>query len=71
MAVNTCVVPEKPQHKPSTKERVAVKRKHPEVIMKCVGVRKEPSKEALDRFIDVYIQMVNENQKKLKEGLKK
>ncbi|RAK21109.1 hypothetical protein B0I26_10361 [Anoxybacillus vitaminiphilus] len=42
-------------------------KKQPEVIVRCVGARKEPSKEALDRFIEIYVRMVKENQKKLKE----
>lgn len=38
------------------------KKRKPEVIMRCVGERKEPSKEALDRFIEIYFEMVRENQ---------
>jgi hypothetical protein len=52
-------------HKPPVKEMVAVKRKQPEVIVRCVGERKEPSKVAVDRFISIYIEMVKENQIKL------
>jgi hypothetical protein len=39
--------------------------KHSACIMRCVGDRKEPSKEALDRFISLYIEMIKENEKKL------
>lgn len=60
-------------HTSPTKEMTSMKkrmkkrvRKQPEVVVRCVGERKEPSKEALDRFIDVYIKMVLENQKKLR-----
>jgi hypothetical protein len=41
-----------------------VKRKQPEVIMRCVGERKEPSKEAIDRFISIYLEAVKENKRK-------
>lgn len=34
----------------------------PEVIMRCVGERKEPSKVALDRFIAIYLDILQENQ---------
>jgi hypothetical protein len=63
LAVDHSVVLSQPSHKPSIKERVAVK-KQPEVIIKCVGKRKEPSKAAVDRFISIYLEMVKENQKK-------
>ncbi|MGY3716744.1 hypothetical protein ACWE42_14595 [Sutcliffiella cohnii] len=52
-------------HRPLIKERITVK-KQPEVIMKCVGERKEPSKEAVNRFIEIYIRMVKENEVKQK-----
>lgn len=39
-------------------------KKQPEVIMRNIGERKEPSKEALDRFITIYLRMVKENQAK-------
>jgi hypothetical protein len=52
-------------HKPPVKELVAVKSKQPEVIVRCVGERKEPSKAAVDRFISIYLEMVKENQIKL------
>ncbi|MDX5476377.1 MAG: hypothetical protein LPK00_12655 [Bacillaceae bacterium] len=44
-----------------------MKKKQPEVIMRCIGNRKEPSKEALDRFIETYLKMVKANQKKLRK----
>ena len=46
---------------------MSVKKKQPEVIMRCIGNRKEPSKEALDRFIETYLKMVKANQKKLRK----
>jgi hypothetical protein len=53
-------------HKPPVKEMVAVKKsKQPEVIVRCIGERKEPSKVAVDRFISIYLEMVKENQNKL------
>jgi hypothetical protein len=52
-------------HTSPIKEMVTMK-KQPEVIVRCVGARKEPSKEALDRFIEIYVRMVKENQKKLR-----
>ena len=51
-------------HKPSTKERVAVK-KQPEVIIRNIGEKKEPSKIAVDRFITIYLEMVKENERKI------
>jgi hypothetical protein len=44
-------------------------RKPPEVVVRCVGERKEPSKEALERFIEIYVRMVKENEKKNQETL--
>ncbi|ADU95326.1 hypothetical protein GYMC52_2960 [Geobacillus sp. Y412MC52] len=41
-------------------------RRPQEVVVRCVG-RKEPSKEALDRFIEIYVRMVKENESKQKE----
>jgi hypothetical protein len=38
--------------------------KQPEVIIRNVGDKKEPSKAAVDRFISIYLEMVKENQKK-------
>lgn len=61
------VVPVITQHTSPKKEMSSMK-KQPEVIMRCIGERKEPSKEALDRFITIYLRMVKENQAK---GLKK
>jgi hypothetical protein len=52
-------------HKPPIKEMVTVKSKQPEVIVRCIGERKEPSKVAVDRFISIYLEMVKENQIKL------
>jgi len=49
----------------SMKKRERVRRP-PEVVVRCVSERKEPSKEALDRFIEIYVRMVKENQKKLR-----
>jgi hypothetical protein len=46
-------------------EMVAVKSKQPEIIVRCVGERKEPSNVAVDRFISIYLEMVKENQIKL------
>ncbi|AEH46744.1 hypothetical protein [Parageobacillus thermoglucosidasius] len=40
-----------------------------EVVVRCVGERKEPSAEALDRFIEIYVRMVKENEKKNQETL--
>lgn len=65
MSVVHSVVHNNPMHKSPIKEMVTMK-KQPEVIVRCVGARKEPSKEALDRFIAIYIKMVKENQKKLR-----
>ncbi|ODA18194.1 hypothetical protein A5N86_05860 [Geobacillus thermoleovorans] len=42
-------------------------RKQIEVIVRCVGERKEPSAEALDRFCEIYARMVKENRSKKKE----
>ncbi|NNV07186.1 hypothetical protein ETC03_12425 [Geobacillus sp. MMMUD3] len=42
-------------------------RKPIEVIVRCVGERKEPSAEALDRFCEIYARMVKENRSKKKE----
>lgn len=56
-------------HTSPTKEMTIVKkrvRKPPQVVVQCVGERKEPSKEALDRFVEIYVRMVKENQKKLR-----
>lgn len=39
----------------------------PKHTIKCVGSRKEPSKEAVDRFIEVYNEMLEENEKREKE----
>lgn len=47
-----------------------MKRNQPEVVMICKSERKEPSEEAVDRFIYVYLEMVEENKKKLR-GLKR
>ena len=54
-------------HISPVKERMSVKKKQPEVIMRCIGNRKEPSKEALDRFIETYVKMVKANQQKLRK----
>lgn len=35
----------------------------------CKGDRKQPSKEALDRFISIFLDVVKENEKKLKGGI--
>lgn len=51
-------------HTSSIKERVAVK-KQPEVIIRNVGEKKEPSKVAVDRFISIYLEMVKENERKI------
>lgn len=58
-------------HTSPTKEMTSMKkrervRRPPGVVVRCVGERKEPSKEALDRFIEIYVRMVKENQKKLR-----
>lgn len=53
-------------HTSPTKEMNNMKkrvRKQPEVVVRCVGERKEPSKEALERFIEIYVRMVKENEK--------
>ncbi|WP_033018281.1 hypothetical protein [Geobacillus icigianus] len=42
-------------------------RRPQEVVVRCVGERKEPSKEALDNFIEIYIRMVKENEKRRKQ----
>lgn len=42
-------------------------RKPIEVIVRCVGERKEPSAEALDRFCEIYARMVKENRSKKRE----
>lgn len=39
-------------------------KKQSEVIMRCIGDKKEPSKEALDRFISIYLEIIKENQYK-------
>jgi hypothetical protein len=52
-------------HIPPTKERITMKNKHPEVLVRNVGERKEPSKAAVDRFISIYLELVKENQLKL------
>jgi len=59
-------------HTSPTKEMTIMKkrvRKPPEVVVRCVGERKEPSKEALERFIEIYVRMVKENEKKNQETL--
>jgi hypothetical protein len=66
LSTNSNVVHSHPVHKPPTKEMVAVKKKQPEVIIRCVGDRKEPSKEAVDRFISIYLEILKENQLKIK-----
>lgn len=66
------VVHDDSSHTTPTKEMVNVKKrkrtmKPPEVEVRCVGERKEPSKEALDRFIEIYVRMVKENEKRRKQ----
>jgi hypothetical protein len=46
-----------------------VKKEPAKVILRCIGERKEPSKEALDRFISIYLEMVKENQSKFQEEI--
>lgn len=57
------VVHEEQSHTSPTKGMTALK-KQPEVIIRCIGDKKEPSKEAVDRFISIYIEIVKENQKR-------
>lgn len=58
MSISLEVVPHTISHKSSTKERIKVKSKQPEAIIRCVGDRKEPSREAVDRFISIYLDLV-------------
>lgn len=52
-------------HTSPTKEMVSVKKQKQQVVVRCVGDRKEPSAEALERFIEVYARMVKENEKEV------
>lgn len=66
MSVANRVVHSVSLHTSPTKEMNNMKkrvRKQPEVVVRCVGERKEPSKEALERFIEIYVRMVKENEK--------
>lgn len=55
-------------HTSPTKEMSKMRnRKQIEVIVRCVGERKEPSAEALDRFCEIYARMVKENRSKKRE----
>lgn len=55
-------------HTSPTKEMSNMRNRKPiEVIVRCVGERKEPSAEALDRFCEIYARMVKENKSKKKE----
>lgn len=54
-------------HTSPTKEMVSVKKQKQQVVVRCVGDRKEPSAEALERFIEVYARMVKENSSKKRE----
>lgn len=49
-------------HTSSNEEMVPMK-KHPEVIVRCVGDKKEPSKAAVDRFIAIYLDAVKDIKK--------
>ena len=72
MSVAHSVVHSVSLHTSPTKEMTSMKkrvRKPPEVVVRCVGERKEPSAEALDRFIEIYVRMVKENEKKNQETL--
>lgn len=74
MSVAHSVVHSVSLHTSPTKEMVNMKKqkrviKPQEVVVRCVGERKEPSKEALDRFIEIYVRMVKENEKKNQETL--
>jgi hypothetical protein len=52
-------------HKPLIEEAVSV-RKHQEVVIRNVGDKKTPSKEALQRFTNLYIAAVKRNLHKFK-----
>ncbi len=54
-------------HTSPTKEMVSVKKQKQQVVVRCVGDRKEPSAEALDRFCEIYARMVKENRSKKRE----
>ncbi len=44
-----------------------MKKQKQQVVVRCVGDRKEPSAEALDRFCEIYARMVKENRSKKRE----
>lgn len=55
-------------HTSPTKEMSNMRNRKPiEVIVRCVGERKEPSAEALDRFCEIYARMIKENRSKKRE----
>lgn len=47
----------------SVHEEMVPMKKHPEVILRCIGERKEPSKAAVDRFIAIYLDVVKDMKK--------
>lgn len=70
MSVAHSVVHSVSLHTSPTKEMSNMRNRKPiEVIVRCVGERKEPSAEALDRFIEIYVRMVKENERTKKLSL--
>lgn len=70
MSVTLKVVHGVSMHTSPTKEMVSVKKQKQQVVVRCVGDRKEPSAEALERFIEVYARMVKENEKEVNRHAK-
>ena len=66
MLTNTIVVQNGQEHTPFLRGGASMKKQ--QVLMKCAGQKKEPSKAAIDSFISIYLDLVKENQSKAKEG---